>query len=29
MLEEAPSPEPNDFRLFCRENLGQRPYLPE
>lgn len=29
MQEEAPSREPNDFRLFCRENLGQRPYLPE
>lgn len=29
MLEDMPSAEPNDFRLFFRENLAQRPYLPD
>lgn len=28
MIEDAPSPEPNEFRLFCRENIWQRAYLP-
>jgi LacI family transcriptional regulator len=28
MIEDVPSPEPNEFRLFCRENISQRAYLP-
>lgn len=28
MIEDAPSPEPNEFRIFCRENISHRDYLP-
>jgi LacI family transcriptional regulator len=27
-LDPAPEGGPNEFRLFCAENLPARPYLP-
>ena len=28
MVDDAPSSDPNEFRLFCRENAARQAYLP-